>query len=73
MQKQIIRRESKTGPCDFSADLPELLARIYSARNVSSDKDLNRQLKGLHHYTSSKILTLPPACWPMPLLPARIS
>ncbi|MGI9279283.1 MAG: single-stranded-DNA-specific exonuclease RecJ [Endozoicomonas sp.] len=54
MQKQIIRREAGPGTHDFSADLPQLLARIYSARNVSSDRELNRQLKGLHHYTSLK-------------------
>ena len=51
MQKQIIRREVTEL---LSSSLPPLLARIYSARGITSENDIARQLKGLHHYTHLK-------------------
>ena len=51
MRKQIIRREITQL---VSGSLPPLLSRIYSARGITSENQIQRQLKGLHHYTSLK-------------------
>ena len=51
MQKQIIRREATQL---LSGSLPPLLSRIYATRGITSENQIQRQLKGLLHYTSLK-------------------
>lgn len=51
MLKHIIRREPTTF---LSESLSPLLKKIYSARGITNESELQRQLKGLHHYTSLK-------------------
>lgn len=50
----IVRRPFNLGNCHFSDDLDPLLARIYSARGISSDQQLPRQLKQLYDYHQLK-------------------
>ena len=54
MQTKIVRRAVNLEDCQFSEDLSPLLARIYSARGITSDEQLPRQLKQLHDYRQLK-------------------
>ena len=47
MIKTIKRRPAELGDTDFSADIPPLLQRIYAARGVHNDTELQNQLKYL--------------------------
>ena len=54
MSTKIIRRAFNLEDCHFSDDLDPLLARIYSARGITSDEQLPRQLKQLDDYRRLK-------------------
>ncbi len=54
MSANIVRRPFDLDACHFSDDLNPLLARIYSARGITSDQQLPRQLKELHDYRQLK-------------------
>ncbi|OED43679.1 single-stranded-DNA-specific exonuclease RecJ [Endozoicomonas sp. (ex Bugula neritina AB1)] len=54
MSTQIVRRTFNLDHCHFSNDLDPLLARIYSARGITDDEQLPRQLKQLHDYRQLK-------------------
>ena len=54
MPTQIVRRPCPIDQCHFSNDLDPLLARIYSARGITSDEQLPKQLKQLHDYRQLK-------------------
>lgn len=47
MQKKIARREIIT-PAHFSSDIPPLLQRIYAARGVTHDQEIERVMARLH-------------------------
>ena len=54
MQKQIIDRSYHLGDCSFPSDISPLMARIYSARGICSEQQLNKKLKNLPDYHQLK-------------------
>src|SRR5580700_5448074 len=50
MKKKIIRRQAATSPSTFSAELHPLLQRIYTARGIFSNAELERNLEKLLPY-----------------------
>lgn len=47
MEKQILRRQSEAYTSTFTDKVPELLKRVYLARDITDETELNRDLTGL--------------------------
>ena len=53
-QRKVCQRQQPETLPDFLSDLPPILARIYSTRNIQSSSELDNSLKGLLPYQSIK-------------------
>ena len=53
-KRKVCRRQQPEALPDFLADLPQLLARVYSTRNIQSAAELDNSLKGLLPFTTLK-------------------
>lgn len=53
-QRKVCQRQQPETLPDFLSDLPPILARVYSTRNIQSASELDNSLKGLLPYQSIK-------------------
>jgi len=53
-QRKVCRRQPPETVPDFLSNLPPILARVYSTRNISSASELDNSLKGLLPYQNLK-------------------